>query len=276
MAIDSSEHMNAQSSALSATLSWAQGALRDYGSLLGLLIVWEVCARLQIVSPYLLPSFTDVLVRVWGELGDGTLLINLADTLRRALLGFSIAVVSGIAIGLLLARSATAEWLVGPLVSLGFPLPKITFLPIFILWFGVYDTSKVIMVVCDAIFPVITATVVGAQGVERHIIWSTRNFGARERHLWSTIILPAASPQILSGIEVALPIALIIAVVGEMMLGGSGLGGAMMQSWRFADSTGVFAGLLELSVVGFSLIRAMSGLRRKLLRWHAEANADLV
>lgn len=276
MAIAGSRPTGAQPSALGATLRWAEGRLRDYGSLLGLLVVWEACARFHVVSPYLLPSFTHVLLRIWSDLGDGTLLINLVDTLRRALLGFSIAVVAGVAIGLLLARSATAEWLIGPLVSLGFPLPKITFLPIFILWFGVYDSSKVIMVVCDAIFPVIAATVVGAQGVERHIIWSARNFGARERHLWSTIILPAASPQILTGIEVALPIALIVAVVGEMMLGGSGLGGAMMQSWRFADSTGVFAGLLELSVVGFTLIRAMSGLRRRLLRWHPEAHADLV
>lgn len=276
MAIDGLERAGERTPALVAVLNGAGRILLDYGSLIALLIVWEACARLQIVSPYLLPSFTNVLARIWAEIGDGTLLVNLADTLRRALLGFAIAVVAGVALGMLLARSVTAEWLVGPLVSLGFPLPKITFLPIFILWFGVYDTSKVIMVVCDAIFPVITATIAGAQGVERQIIWSARNLGARERDLWSTIILPAAAPQILSGIEVALPIALIIAVVGEMMLGGSGLGGAMMQSWRFADSVGVFAGLLELSVVGFILIRLMAAVRRRLLRWHAEAQPDLV
>lgn len=276
MAIDGLERAGERTPALSAALGHAGRILLDYGSLIGLVIVWETCARLQIVSPYLLPSFTDVLARIWTELGDGTLLTNLADTLRRALLGIAIAVVAGVALGMLLARSVTAEWLVGPLISLGFPLPKITFLPIFILWFGVYDTSKVIMVVCDAIFPVITATIAGAQGVERQIIWSARNLGARERDLWATIILPAAAPQILSGIEVALPIALIIAVVGEMMLGGSGLGGAMMQSWRFADSVGVFAGLLELSVIGFLLIRLMAAVRRRLLRWHAEAQPDLV
>lgn len=276
MAIGGLEPAGARTPALVAVLNGAGRILLDYGSLIALVAVWEVCARMQIVSPYLLPSFTGVLGRIWAEIGDGTLLVNLLDTLRRALLGFAIAVVAGVALGMLLARSVTAEWLLGPLVSLGFPLPKITFLPIFILWFGVYDTSKVIMVVCDAIFPVITATIAGAQGVERQIIWSARNLGARERDLWATIILPAAAPQILSGIEVALPVALIIAVVGEMMLGGSGLGGAMMQSWRFADSTGVFAGLLELSVVGFILIRIMAMVRRRLLRWHAEAQPDLM
>lgn len=276
MAIEGLARRGGPASAGAAVLVRIGRVLLEYGSLIALVAIWEICARLQFVSPYLLPSFTSVLGRIWSEIGDGALLVNLVDTLRRALLGFAIAVVAGVAIGLLLARSRTAEWLVGPLVSLGFPLPKITFLPVFILWFGVYDTSKVIMVVCDAIFPVITATIAGAQGVERQIIWSARNLGARERDLWSTIILPAAAPQILSGIEVALPIALIIAVVGEMMLGGSGLGGAMMQSWRFADSVGVFAGLLELSMVGFVLIRLMAAVRRRLLRWHAEAQPDLM
>lgn len=276
MAIGGSDQSQTRPVAATVVLRWLGGALIEYGSLLALLAVWEISARLQIVSPYLLPSLADVLLRIWTELCDGILLTNLIETLRRAMLGFAIAVVVGVPLGMLLARSTTAEWLIGPLVSLGFPLPKITFLPIFILWFGVHDTSKVIMVVCDAIFPIITATIAGVQGVERQIVWSARNLGARERDLWSTIMLPAAAPQILSGIEVALPIALIIAVVGEMMLGGSGLGGAMMQSWRFADSVGVFAGLLELSVVGFLLIRVMSAVRRRLLRWHAEAQADLV
>ena len=272
MAIGSSEAGRWQSSVLRGIVR----VLLNYGSLLVLLACWEIVARLQIVSPYLLPSLSDVVARTWTEIGDGTFLLNLGETLRRALLGFAIAVVAGVALGLLIARNTTADWLLGPLVSLGFPLPKITFLPIFILWFGVYDVSKVTMVVCDSIFPVITATIAGAHGVERQLIWSARNLGAREHHLWYTIILPAAAPQILSGIEVALPIALIVAVVTEMMLGGSGLGGAMMGSWRFADSVGVFSGLLQLSVVGFILIQIMSAVRRRVLKWHPETQVGLV
>ncbi|MDH7799209.1 MULTISPECIES: ABC transporter permease [unclassified Beijerinckia] len=250
--------------------------LRNYGSLLVLLLVWEIVARMQIVSPYMLPSFSDVLARFWTELGDGTFPENLLETMRRALLGFGIAVVVGVAIGFIIARNATANWLLTPLISLGFPLPKITFMPIFILWLGVYDSSKVLMIVCDAIFPVITSTVAGIQGMDRYLIWSARNLGAREHHLWYTAILPAAAPQILSGIEVALPIALIIAVITEMMLGGAGLGGSMMEAWRFADSVGVFAGLFELSVVGLLLIQIMSAVRRRVLRWHPETQTGLM
>jgi ABC-type nitrate/sulfonate/bicarbonate transport system permease component len=87
------------------------------------------------------------------------------------------------------------------------------------------------------------------------------------------VMLPAALPQILTGLQVALPLALIVAVVAEMAMGGYGLGGAMMTASRFADSRGVFAGIVEIGVVGFGLVKAMALLRRRLLVWHQEAEA---
>jgi ABC-type nitrate/sulfonate/bicarbonate transport system permease component len=88
--------------------------------------------------------------------------------------------------------------------------------------------------------------------------------------LWQ-IILPAASPQIMTGLQVALPIALIVAIIAEMAMGGYGLGGAMMTASRYANSPGVFAGIVEIAVVGYILIKAMAIIRRRLLVWHAEA-----
>ncbi len=96
------------------------------------------------------------------------------------------------------------------------------------------------MIVFDAIFPVITATMVGLAGVEREIVWSARNMGASNRDLLWQVLLPAALPQILTGLQVALPLALIVAVVTEMAMGGYGLGGAMIQASRFADFAGRF------------------------------------
>jgi ABC-type nitrate/sulfonate/bicarbonate transport system permease component len=95
--------------------------------------------------------------------------------------------------------------------------------------------------------------------------------GANERELMWQIMLPAALPQIFTGLQVALPLSLIVAVVAEMAMGGYGLGGAMMMASRFADSRGVFAGIVEIAAVGFVLIKAMSILRRRLLLWHQEA-----
>jgi ABC-type nitrate/sulfonate/bicarbonate transport system permease component len=192
-------------------------------------------------------------------------------TLYRALTGFFIAAAGGIVLGAVMSRSLVARWFFDPIISVGFPMPKIAFLPIIMLWLGLFDVSKISMVVFDAIFPVVTATIAGIQGVEKELIWSARNMGASDRELMWQIVLPAALPQILTGLQVALPIALIVAIVVEMAMGGYGLGGAMMTSSRFADSRGVFAGIVEIAIVGYALIKIMSLLRRRLLVWHQEA-----
>jgi ABC-type nitrate/sulfonate/bicarbonate transport system permease component len=170
-----------------------------------------------------------------------------------------------------MSRNAIARWFFDPLISVGFPMPKIAFLPVVILWLGVFDISKITMIVFDAIFPVVAATVIAIQGVERELIWSARNMGARERELLWQIILPAALPTIMTGLQVALPLSLIVAVVTEMLMGGYGLGGAMMTASRFANSPGVFAGIVEIAVVGYALVKAMAFIRRRLLIWHQEA-----
>jgi ABC-type nitrate/sulfonate/bicarbonate transport system permease component len=129
------------------------------------------------------------------------------------------------------------------------------------------------MIVFDAIFPVVAATVIAIQGVERELLWSARNMGANEREILWQIVLPAALPQIMTGLQVALPLSMIVAVVTEMLMGGYGLGGAMMTASRFANSTGVFAGIVEIAVIGYALVKAMALIRRRLLIWHQEANA---
>jgi ABC-type nitrate/sulfonate/bicarbonate transport system permease component len=178
-----------------------------------------------------------------------------------------------VTLGVAMSRNGAVRWLFDPVVSVGFPMPKIAFLPVIMLWLGVYDLSKIAMVVFDAIFPVVTATIAGVAGVDRYLIWSARNMGASEREVVWQIVLPAALPQIMTGLQVALPIALIVAVVAEMLMGGYGLGGAMVHASRFADSQGVFAGIVEIAVVGYVLVKVMTLVRRRLLIWHQEALA---
>jgi ABC-type nitrate/sulfonate/bicarbonate transport system permease component len=235
-----------------------------------LLIAWEVFARSGKVTPFMLPPFSAVAARIYADALGGELWINLGLTLYRAIAGFSIAAVGGITLGALMARNRFMRWFFDPIISVGFPMPKIAFLPIIILWLGLYDVSKISIVVFDAIFPVVTATLAGIAAVETELLWSARNMGASERELMWQITLPAALPQILTGLQVALPIALIVAIIGEMAMGGYGLGGAMMSASRFADSRGVFAGIVEIAVVGYALIKAMATIRRRLLVWHQE------
>jgi ABC-type nitrate/sulfonate/bicarbonate transport system permease component len=236
-----------------------------------LIAVWEIVARSGAVTPYLLPSVGTVLARIWTDAVAGDLWTNMAQTLYRAFAGFAIASIIGIAVGFAMARSRLAYWFFDPLISIGFPMPKIAFLPVIMLWLGTFDVSKISMVVFDAAFPVVTGTLVGIAGVERELIWSARNMGASEREVLRQVVLPAALPQIMTGLQVALPLALIVAVVSEMVMGGYGLGGAMMTAYRFANSAGVFAGIVEIAAVGYVVVKLMALLRRRLLLWHPEA-----
>ncbi|HUD89624.1 MAG TPA: ABC transporter permease [Xanthobacteraceae bacterium] len=249
-----------------ATFRFGAGLL----SILMLLLAWELFARSGRVTPFMLPRLSTVVVYIYNDALGGDLWINMALTLYRAMAGFFIATVGGIALAVAMSRSKLAYWFFDPIISVGFPMPKIAFLPIIILWLGLYDVSKISIVVFDAIFPVVTATLAGIAAVEKELLWSARNMGANEREIMWQIALPAALPQILTGLQVALPISLIVAIIAEMVMGGYGLGGAMMSASRFANSPGVFAGIVEIAIVGYGLIKLMALMRRRLLVWHQE------
>ena len=259
-----------EGTSLSALTVVGQILIRS-GSVIALLVGWELLAQSGAFTTFLLPPLSLVLERVWEDLTSGELFVNLGLTLYRAAAGFTIAAVGGIALGILIARIRAVHWLFDPVVSVGFPMPKIAFLPVFMLWFGLYDFSKISMIAFDCVFPVIAATVAATQSVETQIIWSARSLGAKDRTILWEIMLPAALPQILTGLQIALPIALIVAIVCEMLMGGEGLGGAMIQSSRFANSPGVVAGILEIAVAGWLVIKGQEWIRRKLLIWHQES-----
>jgi len=239
-------------------------------SILLLLIAWELFARSGRVTPFMLPPFSVVVARIYSDAAGGDLWINLGQTMFRAMTGFAIAAIGGVTLGALMSGNRLVRWFFDPIISVGFPMPKIAFLPIIILWLGLYDVSKISIVVFDAIFPVVTATLAGLASIDKELIWSAHNMGASEREVMWQIKLPAALPQILTGLQVALPISLIVAIIAEMAMGGYGLGGAMMSASRFADSPGVFAGIVEIAIVGYALIKALAVIRRRLLVWHQE------
>lgn len=241
--------------------------------ILSLAIAWEAFARSGAVTPFMLPALSTVAERIWADGVSGDLWQNLGLTLYRSLVGFAVAAVAGIGLGFAVVYSRAARWLLDPLISVGFPMPKIAFLPIITLWLGFHDLSKISMVVFDAIFPVITATIAATLAVERELLWSARNLGASERELMHEVVFPAALPQIMTGLQVSLPIALIVCIVAEMKMGGIGLGGAMITASRFADSPGVFAGIVEIAIAGYLLVRLMALVRRRLLAWHPETAA---
>jgi ABC-type nitrate/sulfonate/bicarbonate transport system permease component len=258
-------------SPLASSLRGVARGLIAWSPVIVLLIAWEAFARSGAVTPFMLPAFSAVLERIATDTASGELPVAIGLTLWRALAGFFISAATGIALGLAMARLRWFYWFFDPIISVGFPIPKIAFLPIFVLWLGFFDASKITMIVFNSIFPVVTATVVGVYGVEKELIWSARNLGTSERALTWEVMLPAALPQIFTGLQVALPIALIVGILTEMAMGGYGIGASMQTASRFADSLGVFAGIIEIAVVGYALVKLMAVLRARLLVWHPEA-----
>jgi ABC-type nitrate/sulfonate/bicarbonate transport system permease component len=242
-------------------------------SIVGFFVAWELVSRLGVFSPFLLPSPTSIVDYLWNDLLSGQLFLNLRLTLGRMFAGYCLAAVLGILLGICIARVALVRWFFDPLVSIGLPMPQVAFLPIFILWLGAFDASKVTLVTLSCIFSIIIQSSAGAQSIDRFISWSALSLGASKRALLWEIVLPAAMPQIFTGLQIALPIALIAATVAEMLMGGGGVGGSIVEGMRMSDSPELFAGIVTVGVLGALLAKLMQILRRRLLIWHSESQS---
>ena len=252
--------------------SWLRHVGERYGSILVVLILWELTTRTGVFNNFLLPPLSDVLSRGCLDIINGDIPRHAAATAYRAAVGFGLAAVFGVIAGALMSMSAIIRRVMEPIVSIAFPIPKISFLPIFILWFGLDDLSKTLMIAFSCVVPIISATFLGTTTVDKYFLWSARNLGTDRHLLFWKVIIPAASPQIISGLQVAFPLALIVAVVTEMLTGGDGLGGYMIRSVRLAQSDKVFAGLLATLFTGLIFIQGFAILRARLLIWHSETS----
>jgi ABC-type nitrate/sulfonate/bicarbonate transport system permease component len=235
-----------------------------------LLAAWEAVTRAGMVQLFLLPPLSSVLARFYADTLNGTIPYHMLETSINALSGFFFAAAAGVVLGAAMAVSRPVRYICEPLVSLAFPIPKISFLPIFILWFGFDLLPKMLMVAFNCLIPITSATYLGARAIDKYIIWSARSLGTGERKLFWKIVVPAAAPQVISGLQIALPQALIIAIVTEMLTGGDGLGSYMIRAVRFSDSVTAFAGILAMLVTGLAYMQLAAVIRRRVLRWHNE------
>ena len=248
--------------------------VRSIISVLTVIVLWEAVARAGLAPPLFLPPFTKVISEWWAVCADGSLPLDLVVSLSRAAVGLCLATAIGVPLGIAMAHSRFLYWLFDPVVALAFPSPKVAFLPIFILWFGVFDWSKIAMVAFSSVFPVIVATWAATENVDKYLIWSAQSLGVSQRQLLWQIVLPSAMPGVFTGLQIALPISLIVVIICEMTMGGQGLGGSMMTSMRFADSPGVFSGIVAIAIVGSILVKLMELLRARLLVWHQESSGS--
>ncbi len=245
-------------------------AWRSAVSILLFIAFWEIAARIHVAPAILLPPFSIVATQLWHSTLDGTLAADLSLSLARALCGLVLATLGGVVLGLLMARNRTIEWLVDPLVALGFPSPKIAFIPIFILWFGIESLSKILLVTFACIFPVIIGTYSAARAVSRQFVWSALSLGSNPFSVFLHVILPACYPRIFTTFRIVVPVGLITTFTAEMVAGGGGMGATLIYSQRFFESPTVFAYIVVMLAIGLVVDATMRRFQRRFLRWAEE------
>ena len=240
---------------------------RSMISVLTVVVLWEAVARAGLAPVLFLPPFTKVTAEWWAVCADGSLPLDLAVSLSRAAVGLCLATAIGVPLGIAMASNRFLHWLFDPVIALAFPSPKIAFLPIFILWFGIYSLSKILLVAFACVFPILIGSFAAASSVNRVWIWSASSLGTSRLGMLFRIVLPAAWPRIFSALRVALPVSLITTFTAEMVSGGGGMGATLMYSQRFFESPTVFAYILTMLGVGLLLDFLMLRIQEAFPAW---------
>lgn len=244
--------------------------IKKFYSVLVVLVIWDLAARLPWVNQYVFPPSSKIVIFWFSFVQSGEALIAATLTTLRALAGLSLAIFAGISLGLVMGKYRTVDWFFRPLISIGFPVPKIALLPLFIHWFGVFNQGKIAMIFVDCFFPIVIYTYHGVKGVNMEIIWSALSKGVKGKRLMWKVLLPHAMPQIYDGVQLGIVISLLIAFVSEMVSGGGGLGHLMISSFRYMDTLKAFAALITIAIIGSVFTKVGLLIRNKLLFWHIE------
>ena len=246
-------------------------SLFQYYSPLLILLVWEVTSRSGVINPVLLPPVSKIAVRFSELLFFEKLLYHTAQSMFRMWIGLGLATLVSVPLGILMARFAIFRSFLKPLLSLGFPIPKIGIYPALIIFFGVLHLSKIALVFIEGAFPIILATFNGALLVEQKLIWSAESMGTSKRMIIWKVLVPLTLPHIFMGFRIGLIVSLIAVFLSEMIASADGLGHVMMSSSRVFRSTDMFVAIMAISLLGLMFDRIFLSLRRKALKWHPEA-----
>ena len=245
----------------------AKDVITSVYSLVLVLILWEVVGQLGLIYYNFLPPLSDILALFWDLTLSGRMLVATWATIQRAIAGLAIGIALGVPIGLLTARNRLFNWFWNPVIAIGYPVPIIALIPVFMLWFGIGDVSKIILVAVATFWPVTLNTRDATRTVDENLVWSARMMGTSDRKLLWRVILPAAAPGILTGIQIALPIAFIATFIFEMIAGGGGLGHLQILGARQFKSTQVYAAIIAIMIVGLVFDRGLRYFRNWLLSW---------
>jgi NitT/TauT family transport system permease protein len=252
-------------------LTWPRVWLSRTYSIVVVLALWELVARSGWVNPRLFPSLAAIVEQVWVLGTSQMLAVHATATLLRVFAGFGAAAILGVALGFLMARYEVFGRLVEPMFSFGYPVPRVALYPICIFLFGIGHLSKVVLVALECLYPIAIKTYYGTRAANRLYLWSAQSMGASRAQVFLKVLLPAAAPSVFTGFRIALPIAMVIVIVTEMISSTRGLGWLITYASASLSRAQVFAAVAAVAAIGYALDRALAAVRNRLIFWERES-----
>ncbi|SDR52039.1 NitT/TauT family transport system permease protein [Paraburkholderia fungorum] len=236
-------------------------------ALIVFVLLWEFLPRLGIVSAAYLSPPSQVAVAIFKLVQSGDVWVHLGASAWRSLSGLLVAVAGGVVCGVALGWFRRAERIIDPLYQLLRQVSAFALFPVFMLFLGIGESSKIAIIVWAAFWPVLLNTISGVKQVERIFVDCARSMGASQGFIFAKVVLPAALPQILTGVRLAGAYSITALVAAEMIGARSGLGFYTLNSQETFQIPDMYAGIVLLALFGLLINRSLSLLERRLLRW---------
>ncbi|HKS85605.1 MAG TPA: ABC transporter permease [Pseudolabrys sp.] len=241
-----------------------------WGSIAVVLVIWELVARIAGVSALYLPRPSQIVVALVTLFGSGGLAVDLGMTLWRIFAGFAIALVCGTLLGLWIATSFRARAVADMFIAALYPLPKITLIPLLIIWLGTGGPFMLAISFLGAIFPIVINTVLGVSQCDPGLILAARDLGATPQQIMRRVLLPSAIPSIFAGVRLGVGVSIILVVAAEMVVGKVGLGARLYLAGQILETEQVFAILIVLAVLGIVVTKLQDAVDKALGKWRID------
>ncbi|WP_313358613.1 ABC transporter permease [Corynebacterium variabile] len=232
-----------------------------------LLAVWEITPRNDWVNPIFLPPLSDVLDAAWRLTTDGTLGHHVGASLTRSVVGFGIAVVAGVTLGLLIGWYRFLADLLTPVLEILRNTAALALLPVVTLLLGIGETAKISLVVYAALFPILLNTLTGVRTVDPLLVRSARSLNLRPHQIFIRVVLPSAVPSIFTGLRMGAAASILVLVAAEMIGAKSGLGYLIQASQLNFQIANMYVGIIAIAALGLLANYGLLAVQRRLSRW---------
>lgn len=248
-----------------AAVHWAA----PYLVIVAVLVAWELAVRLNGIAPIFLPAPSVILKYLVAMTIDGSMPYHLMVTFLRILMGFGVAAVAGVLVGIAMGMSPLTARIFDPWIGALYPLPKISLIPLLIIWLGTGESYKIVISAVTAFFPVVISTYAAIQQVDAGLMKAAKDLGANTRQIQYNVVIPAALPGIFSGLQLGMGVTIIMIVAAEMIGGtsNSGMGYLLIHAGQVLETEKVFAGLIVLAMFGAVITRAQKRIDRLIAPW---------